>query len=220
VSSPRSAVLRQGDRVGQDVPAAARQSRERFVRSAAVAGASLATGAGLLGLRPARASAGPSPAGDVRVLNFILLLEYVQAAFYREASAHSSLGSDLVEYVKTVGGHEDEHVAALRKALGAKARKPPRTRFGRATSDRQKFLAAAIELEDLGVAAYNGQATNLTPATLVPAAEIVSVEARHAAWIRAIAGKLPATGPTDQPLTSRAVLGRLAGTGFVKGLRR
>ena len=38
--------------------------------------------------------------------------------------------------------------------------------------------------------------------------------------IRAIAGKLPATGPTDRPLPSGAVLGRLAGTGFVKGLRR
>lgn len=76
------------------------------------------------------------------------------------------------------------------------------------------------ELEDLGVAAYNGQATNLTAKALVPAAEIVSVEARHAAWIRAIAGKLPATGPTDEPLSSRAVMTALARTGFVKGLHR
>jgi rubrerythrin len=201
------------------VPASAGHSRESLVRSGVVAAAALATGGGILALRPALASASPSPAEDARVLNFILLLEYVQAAFYREASAHSAVGSDLVEYAKTVGAQEDEHVAALRKALGAKARKPPTTRFGRATSERKAFLSAAIELEDLGVAAYNGQATNLTPATLVPAAEIVSVEARHAAWIRAVAGKLPATAPTDQPLTSRAVLIRLARTGFVKGLR-
>jgi hypothetical protein len=174
----------------------------------------------VLALRPSLAASAPSPSEDVRVLNFVLLLEYVQAAFYREASTHSALGSDLVEYAKVVGGHEDDHVAALEKALGAKARKRPAMHFGAATANRQKFLAAAIELEDLGVAAYNGQATNLTVKALVPAAEIVSVEARHAAWIRAIAGKLPATGPTDQPLTSRAALGRLAGTGFVKGLRR
>jgi hypothetical protein len=190
----------------------------RLVRSAALAGAALATGGGIGALRAERAASAASPAQDAAVLNFILLLEYVQAAFYRDASGHRTLGSDLVEYAKTVGGHEDDHIAALRKALGAKARKPPTMQFGQATSDRKAFLAAAIALEDLSVSAYNGQAANLTPATLVPAAEIVSVEARHAAWIRAIAGKLPATAPTDEALPSRAVLSRLAGTGFVKGL--
>jgi rubrerythrin len=152
------------------------------------------------------------------VLNFVLLLEYVQAAFYRAASAQKALGSDLVEFAKVVGGHEDEHVAALRTALGKNPRKQPTMEFGAAARDRQRFLAAAIQLEDLGVAAYNGQAANLSAKALVPAAEIVSVEARHAAWIRAIAGKLPATAPTDTPLSSQAVLAVLARTRFIKGL--
>ena len=173
----------------------------------------------MLALRPGLAASAPSPSEDVRVLNFVLLIEYVQAEFYREAKTHSGLGSDVVEFAKVVGAHEDEHVAALQSALGAKARKRPPIQFGAVTSNRQKFLAAAIELEDLGVAAYNGQATNLTPKALLPAAEIVSVEARHAAWIRAIAGKVPATQPTDQPLSNQAALAALARTGFVKGLR-
>ncbi len=183
----------------------------------AVAGAAAATG-GALGLRSAVAAA-PSPSGDVRVLNLVLLLEYVQAAFYRDASRRSALGSDLVEFARVVGGHEDEHVGALEKALGAKANKRPAMRFGPAVADRRRFLDAAIALEDLAVAAYNGQAANLTPKALVPAVEIVSVEARHAAWIRAIAGELPATGPTDKPRSSNDVIAALARTRFVAGLR-
>ena len=213
-------VLRRTIPSGSHGPGPDLHSRKTVLRSAAVAGAVVATGGGVLALRPSFAASAPSSSEDVRVLNFVLLLEYVQAAFYREASQHSELGSDLVEYARVVGGHEDDHVAALEKALGANARKRPATHFGAATANRQKFLASAIELEDLGVAAYNGQATNLTAKALVPAAEIVSVEARHAAWIRAIAGKLPATGPIDEPLSSRAVMTTLARTGFVKGLHR
>jgi hypothetical protein len=192
-------------------------SRARVLKSAAVAGAALTTG-GLLTLHPKIAFSAASPSEDERILNFVLLLEYVQAAFYEEAHGHTALGSDLVEFARVVGGHESDHVAALEHALGAKARKRPTMRFGAATRNRQKFLAAAIKLEDLGVAAYNGQAANLTPKTLLTAAEIVSVEARHAGWIRAIAGKLPAVGPTDQPLTSGQAMTALAKTGFVAGL--
>jgi hypothetical protein len=183
-----------------------------------VAGATASTGGGLLALRPKLAFSAPSPSQDVRILNFVLLLEYVQAAFYGEALNHAALGSDIVEFARVVGGHENEHVAALEHALGAKARKRPTMHFGAATRNRQTFLAAAIKLEDLGVAAYNGQAANLTPTTLLTAAEIVSVEARHAAWIRAIDGKLPAVGPTDKPLTGAQATAALAKTGFVAGL--
>ena len=211
--------LRHSGRDADEQPRSGRSSRSTILKSAGVAGVALAAGGGLLVARPKLASPAPSPSEDVRVLNFVILLEYVQAAFYREAKGQTALGSDLVEYAKVVGGHEDEHVAALEKALGAKARKRPTMHFGAATRDRRKFLAAAIDLEDLGVAAYNGQAENLTSKTLVPAAEIVSVEARHAAWIRAIAGKLPATSPIDHPLTSSQVLATLAKTGFVQGLQ-
>ena len=63
-----------------------------------------------------------------------------------------------------------------------------------------------MKLEDLAVATYNGQAVNLTPASLKAAARIVSVEARHAAWIRSIVGEVPATrgdGPGRSRKTRR-----------------
>jgi hypothetical protein len=66
------------------------------------------------------------------------------------------------------------------------------------------------------IGAYNGQAANLTKPTLAMAAQIVSVEARHAGWIRAIAGKNPAPNATDQPKTATQVQSAVNRTGFVK----
>jgi hypothetical protein len=45
----------------------------------------------------------------------------------------------------------------------------------------------------------------LTKRTLGAAAEIVSVEARHAAWVRAIAGEIAAPDPVDKPMTAKQV---------------
>jgi hypothetical protein len=193
-----------------------RGSREQFVKRALVAGGAVTAGGAVLGALPKLASSAPSPAQDVKILNLVLLLEYVESAFYAEARDRGALRGDLSEYVRVVGAHEQQHLAALKGALGNKARKKPRLRFGKATTDPDAFVAAAIKLEDTSVAAYNGQATNLTKPTLAVAAKIVSVEARHAAWIRAIAGKPPAADATDPSLTQAQVLAALQKTGFLR----
>ena len=81
-------------------------------------------------------------------------------------------------------------------------------------------------LEDLGVMAYNGQGFKLTPKVLAAAGTIVSVEARHAAWIRRIIGQPSATRPSGTsprpPTCNRAlgkgdVLAQVASTGFITG---
>ena len=52
-------------------------------------------------------------------------------------------------------------------------------------SDRTSVLGTAKAFEDLGVSAYNGAGKLITnPDYLTLAGKIVSVEARHAAWIR------------------------------------
>jgi hypothetical protein len=196
--------------------ASTKASREQFVRRALVAGGAVTAGGAVLGALPRLASSAPSPAQDVRVLNLVLLLEYVESAFYAEARDRGALGGELREYVRVVGAHEQQHLAALKGALGNKARKEPRLRFGKATTDPDAFVAAAINLADTSVAAYNGQATNLTKPTLAVAAKIVSVEARHAAWIRAIAGKPPAADATDPSLTQAQVVAALQKTGFLR----
>ncbi len=55
------------------------------------------------------------------------------------------------------------------------------------------------------MAAYNGQAANVTAEVFVAAARIVSVEARQEAWIRSSAGRDPAPQTTDQPRTEAQV---------------
>jgi hypothetical protein len=90
-------------------------------------------------------------------------------------------------------------VAFIRSALGSKAGKKPSFDFGDTTGDPDAFADTAADLEDLAVAAYAGQAGNLSKATLTAAATLISVEARHAAWIRSIVGRPPAEQPTDTP---------------------
>ena len=90
-------------------------------------------------------------------------------------------------------------------ALGGNAGPPPRFAFGAAVRDREQFHRTAIKLEDIAIAGYNGQATNLTPGTLAAAATIVSVEARHASWIRTLAGEIAAPEAVDTPITAAQV---------------
>ena len=196
--------------------AEATASRTEMVRKAVAAGGAVLGGGVLLAGVPRLASSAPSPEQDVRVLNFALLLEELTAAFYAEASARGRLTGELREYARTVGAHERAHVRFIRGALGAKAQRRPAFDFGSATSDADEFTAAAITLEDTGVAAYNGQAGNLTTGALRAAARIVSVEARHAAWIRDIAGRPPAAEPTDTAMSERQVRDALEKTGFLR----
>jgi rubrerythrin len=190
--------------------------RSELVARALVAGGVLAGGGGLLAALPRLAASAPSPAQDGKILNFALQLEYVEAGFYAEAFDKGKLKGDLREYVTVVRDHERAHVAFLKKALGKSARKKPELEFGDATSDPKKFTSAAIRLEETMVAAYNGQAGNLTKPTLEQAAKIVSVEARHAGWIRAIAGRNPAPDATDEPKTAAQVQAAVDHMGFVR----
>jgi rubrerythrin len=191
-------------------------SRADFVARAVVAGGALAAGGMLVAGLPRLAASAPSAAQDKKILNFALLLEYIEAGFYAEAFAKGKLSGELQDYVSIVRRHEQAHVAFLKSALGKDARKKPTFSFGESTSNPAKFTAAAIALEETMIGAYNGQAANLTKQTLDMAAKIVSVEARHAGWIRAIAGKNPAPNATDKPKTATQVQSAVNSTGFLQ----
>ena len=143
------------------------------------------------------------------MLNFALAFEELQADFYARAMRALSLQGAWQEFARVVEGHEQAHVAFLRKALGTAAKPDPQLRLTKTPGSLSEFQQMAIGLEDLGVALYNGQAGNLTPKSLAAAAEIVSVEARHAAWSRDLAGKLPAPVATDVPADQSQVVARL-----------
>jgi hypothetical protein len=192
------------------------ESRAHFLEKAVVAGGTLVAGGILVAGLPSIAAGATSPAQDQKILNFALLAEYLKAAFYSEAATKGRVKRELLEFAKVVAKHEQAHVAFLKKALGNAARKRPTFDFADTTTNSNKFAATATVLEETMVAAYNGQAGNVTKPTLAAAAKIVSVEARHAGWIRAIVGKNPAPNATDTPKTANEVTALVKRTAFVK----
>jgi hypothetical protein len=159
--------------------------------------------------------AAPSPAQDRRIFQFALVLEQLQSAFYSEALERAGLQGDLRDFAQVVGAHEHAHVAFLRKVLGPAAGPARSFHFGDATSNPQRFSVAAHAIENLGVAAYNGQGAKLTADAMEHAAEIVSVEGRHAGWIGALLGEPPAPRAADPGLDANAVLAQLRATGYL-----
>ena len=147
----------------------------------------------------------PSKAQDTKILQLVLQLEYTQVAFYEQALEQAGLDGELRDFAEAALAHERAASGRDPKALGAKAGPKPTFDFGSRIKSAEAFRQAAIELEDIAVAGYNGQATNLTKATLAAAATIVSVEARHAAWVRAIAGEVAAPDSVDKPMTAEQV---------------
>jgi hypothetical protein len=197
-----------------------RTSRRRFL---AGAGAAIG-GAGIIGALPAAARAqGGTSQGDVAILNFALTLEYLEAAFYREALDGRALNGELRRFARITGQHEDAHVSALRDALGSAAVARPRFDFKGTTENRRRFVSTAIVLEDTGVEAYQGQAPLIQSKALLRAAiSIHPVEARHAAWIRSIAnGRRNSPSPAPRAFnparTRESTLRAVTGTGFIVG---
>lgn len=153
---------------------------------------------------------------DSSILNYALGLEYLQASFYTEAERLGALHGPLAQQASVVGAHERGHVTSFRDVLGAAAMKRPTFDFQGVTEDPDAFRRTAVALEDLAVAAYKYQAPRLqSPAFLAAAVAIHSVEARHAAWIRRLAGVLPAATAFDRPLSPKQTDALVASTHFV-----
>ena len=172
---------------------------EPIHRSAFLVKGVLAAGAayGALAAGPMlRRAFAQSDGGDIDILNFALTLEYLEAGFYQEGLKQAGLDGDAAEYAREFGDHEQEHVDALSATisdLGGEPAEEPAVDFGDAFANQDAFLKTAITFEDLGVAAYNGAAPDISSKELLATAGgIVQVEARHAAAIRFLAGEPPA----------------------------
>ena len=127
--------------------------------------------------------------GDVAIVQLASVLEQIEAEFYSRVVAGfgtSNIASGEQTLFTEIRDHELAHRAFLEATLGANSAVPITATFrGINFSDRTTVLAAALTLEDLGVATYNGAAQYLANGTTVLAlAKIVSVEGRHSATIR------------------------------------
>jgi rubrerythrin len=203
-------------------------TRLGFLRKAGIAGGAAVSGGALLGaLVPGVAMAGgysrpPAKfgAGDIGILNFALTLEYLERAFYNEATAKGKIKSpQLKKFLATVTKDERAHVTFLKGALGSKAVSEPTFDFKGIPENEALFAATAQVLENTGVHAYLGQAGNIkTPAYLIAAATIVTIEARHSGAIGLInsaGGGIAPSGPFDKPLGATTILADVTATGFI-----
>ena len=147
-------------------------------------------------------------ANDIGILNFALLLEELEAAFYvAVVNSGKITNSKEMDYMRYLGGQEAAHVTFLRSVLANQVLFATQDlSFNSSTlnnllSSRDSILNTAVTLEDVGVHAYNGAGPSLTnPTFLLAAGSIVSVEARHAAGVRALLGR-----PTTEPDSDRQV---------------
>jgi hypothetical protein len=147
--------------------------------------------------------------GDIGILNYALTLEYLEAAFYADVVKSGLFkGSDL-ETIKKFGAEEAAHVSALTatvKKLGGKPTPKPKTEFP--LKSAQQVLGLAGTVENLGAAAYLGQAANIqSPEVLAAALSIHSIEGRHAAALNTLLGKsITPDGPFAVPADANTVL--------------
>ncbi len=204
----------------QETAADLGHTRADVLKKAGVAGGSLIAGGALLGGLPSVASARRSSKTDIRILNFALTLEYLEAAFYKEALEAGKLSGRTLDFAKLVAEHEAVHVKTLKGALGKKAVKSPTFDFKGTTMDQGKFQQTSLVLENTGVRAYLGQAPIIkNPKYLVVASKIVTIEARHASLIADIIGGDVSTttpnGPFDKRNSMKQILNQVGKTGFI-----
>ncbi len=204
-------------------------TRAAFFRKAALGGGAVLGSGAFLGMLPELAAARPSKAQDLKILNYALTLEYLEAAFYKGAIRSGAIGGDALEFARLVFDHETTHVTALRKtikSLGGKPVKSPTFDFKGSNGDQATFLATAFVLENTGVRAYLGQAGRLkSKALLGAAASIVTVEARHAGAVAVLLAQSPyageksitPSGAFDRSASMRKILNEVGSTGFITG---
>lgn len=175
-------------------------SRSRRGLLAAAGGGALALGLAACGSSsdPQTADAGatdaeePKAGEDLKIVNFALTLEYIEADFYDQVVDGAFLSGEASELAKLIRENEHEHVEALEalaRKIGAGPDERPQTQFPLAGGGARDALRLAARLETLGAAAYLGQAEDIANReVLIALLSIHTIEARHAAGVSRLLG--------------------------------
>jgi hypothetical protein len=153
-------------------------------------------------------SSSSSSSGDLAIVNYALTLEYLESQFYAKVVKSGLFKGKDLTVLKTFGAEEDQHVLALHKvamSLGTPAAKPT-GKFPINSAAQVTELASVVE--NLGAAAYLGQAGNIMSKEILAAAlSIHTIEARHAATLNLLLKKTPTPdGAFAKPASMAEVL--------------
>ncbi len=161
--------------------------------------------------------------GDVKILNYALVLERLEYAFYvrvlnrfgerqfEGAGVFDGLGEYLRgnahENFVRIRDHEKTHVETLVSVIKSLGGKPvPESEYDFGITDVASAVSTARVLENTGVSAYDGAIAYIRrPALQTAGATIATVEARHAAYLNLINREVPFPGAFDEPKAPRAV---------------
>ncbi len=153
-------------------------------------------------------SGGMSDPSDLTIVNYALTLEYLESQFYAKVAKSGLFHGKTLSVLKSFGAEEEQHVIALHKVasgLGTPAAKPT-GKFPLHTAGQVASLAGQVE--NLGAAAYLGQAGNIKSKEILAAAlAIHTIEARHAATLNTLLNLSPTPqGAFAKPMSMSQVL--------------
>ena len=149
---------------------------------------------------------------DLEIVQYALTLEHLETDFYN-AVLDSGVVKDpqLGETAKLIRDAEQAHVDTLTgvvKDLGGTPKRPKTNFDAVLEGGEKKILETAAAVENLGAAAYLGQAGRIRSKDILAAAlSIHSVEARHAAALNSVVGRsIVPDGAFAKPASMDAVL--------------
>lgn len=143
----------------------------------------------------------------VEILNYALTLEHLEDKFYREGLANytqqdfinAGFADPFYANLMEISSDETTHVSFLTTALGSAA--VAECTYSFPSTDATSFVGLASVLEGVGVSAYLGAAALIaSPDYLTDAGSILTIEARHSAYLRAALKESPYPQPFDDPL--------------------
>ena len=185
--------------------AAAASGLAAFIAACGSSSSSSNTAASTTTAPSSPAASGP---GDLSIVNYALTLEYLEAQFYDDVVRSGLFGGSTLATLRTFGAEERQHVEALKKvaaSLGTPAARPT-GKFPLTSAASVAKLAGTVE--NLGAAAYLGQAGNIKSREILAAAlAIHTVEARHAATLNTVLKLSPTPdGAFAKPMSMDQVL--------------
>jgi Ferritin-like domain len=145
---------------------------------------------------------------DLAIVNYALTLEYLESQFYAKVAKSGLFKGATLSTLKTFGEEEAEHVKALHKVAMSMGKPAPMPTGKFPVHSASQVATLAATVENLGAAAYLGQAGAIKSKEVLAAAlSIHSIEARHAATLNLLTKQSPTPdGAFGKPMTMAQVL--------------